>query len=55
MVLPIYMYQTAFQDYANPLRFAYGATISNAIVAISIVMILISNYTGQQFNVGDKT
>ena len=49
MVLPIYMYITAFQDYRNPERFAYGATISNAIVAISIVMILIANQIGRGF------
>ncbi len=43
MVLSIYMYQTAFDDYRNPLRFAYGAAISNAIVLISILLIILSN------------
>lgn len=43
MVLSIYMYQTAFDDYRNPLRFAYGAAISNAIVLISIALIMLSN------------
>lgn len=43
MVLSIYMYQTAFDDYRNPLRFAYGASISNAIVLISIALIILSN------------
>jgi raffinose/stachyose/melibiose transport system permease protein len=51
MVLPIYMYQTAFQDYTNPERFAYGATISNAIVIVSVTMILISNQIGRGFQV----
>ena len=54
MVLPIYMYQTAFQDYRNPQRFAYGATISNAIVVISVVMILISNQIGRGLHVEDE-
>jgi raffinose/stachyose/melibiose transport system permease protein len=53
MVLPIYMYQTAFQDYRNPERFAYGATISNAIVLISVVMILIANQIGRGFQAED--
>jgi raffinose/stachyose/melibiose transport system permease protein len=47
------MYQTAFQDYSNPLRFAYGASISNAIVIISIVLILISNTVSKQFKSGE--
>lgn len=42
MVLPIYMYQTAFQNYTNPMRFAYGAAISNTIVVISLVLIAFS-------------
>ncbi|WP_020612994.1 carbohydrate ABC transporter permease [Sediminispirochaeta bajacaliforniensis] len=42
MVLPIFMYQTAFQNYANEMRFAYGAAISNAIVLISLVLIAFS-------------
>ncbi|MGM0432679.1 MAG: carbohydrate ABC transporter permease [Spirochaetota bacterium] len=42
MVLPIYMYQTAFQNYTNPMRFAYGAAISNTIVVISLVLIALS-------------
>jgi raffinose/stachyose/melibiose transport system permease protein len=43
MVLSIFMYQTAFDDYRNPLRFAYGAAISNAIVLISVALIVLSN------------
>ena len=49
MVLPIFMYQVAFQDYSNPMRFAFGAAISNVIVAISIAMILLSNFIGRKF------
>ncbi len=45
MVLPIFMYQTAFQDYTNPMRFAYGSAISNSIVLISVILILISKRT----------
>ncbi len=53
MVLPIFMYQTAFQDYRNPMRFAYGSAISNAIVLISMAMILVSNWVGSKFNAGE--
>jgi len=54
MVLPIFMYQTAFQDYRNEMRFAYGSAISNAIVVISMVMILVSNWIGSKFNTGEE-
>lgn len=54
MVLPIYMYQVAFQDFTNSMRFGYGSAISNAIVAISIVMIMISNWVGKKFNAGEE-
>lgn len=46
MVLPIFMYQKAFQDRSNPLRFAYGASISNVIVMISVAIILVANFIG---------
>jgi len=49
-VLPIYMYETAFRDYTNSMRFAYGAAISNAIVVLSVAMIGISNWIGKHFN-----
>ena len=48
LVLPIFMYETAFRDYADPTRFAYGSTISNAIVVISLVMIVLSNFIGKR-------
>ncbi len=54
MVLPIFMYQTAFQDYSNPLRFAYGAAISNATVLISVIFIVISNYIHKKVNVNEE-
>jgi raffinose/stachyose/melibiose transport system permease protein len=50
MVLPIYMYITAFQDYANEVRFAYGAAISNMIVFISIGLIILSNFIGRKLD-----
>ncbi len=54
MVLPIFMYQTAFQDYANDMRFAYGSAISNAIVFISVILIGISNFIGKKLNAGEE-
>ena len=54
MVLPIYMYQTAFQDYRNDMRYAYGSAISNAIVIISIALIMISNWVGKKLNTGEE-
>ena len=55
MVLPIHMYQTAFEDYTNPMRFAYGASISNAIVFISIVLILFSNWISRRVGDGEAS
>ncbi len=53
MVLPIFMYQTAFQDYSNSMRFAFGSAISNAIVFISIGLILFSNFIGKRLKAGE--
>lgn len=53
-VLPIMMYRIAFQDYSNPMRFAYGAAISNAIVLISVTMILISNVIGKKLGSNEE-
>ncbi|MBI9104222.1 MAG: sugar ABC transporter permease [Spirochaetales bacterium] len=55
MVLPIFMYQTAFQDYSNPMRFAYGSSISNMIVMISVGLIMFSNFVGRKFNAGEES
>ncbi len=52
-VLAIFMYRTAFQDYANEMRFAYGAAISNIIVAISVSLIVLSNYIGRKLHAGE--
>ena len=54
MVLPIFMYQTAFQDYSNQMRFAFGSAISNGIVFISVVLILFSNFIGKKLNAGEE-
>ncbi len=54
MVLPIFMYQTAFQDYSNQMRFAFGSAISNAIVFISILLIMLSNFIGKKLNAGEE-
>ncbi|OHD24046.1 MAG: ABC transporter [Spirochaetes bacterium RBG_16_67_19] len=53
-VLPIFMYRTAFQDYSNPMRFAYGSAISNVIVFISMALILLSNYVGRKLRAGEE-
>ena len=53
MILPILMYQTAFQDYVNPMRFAYGAAISTAMVVISMIFIVISNLVGRRMHVDE--
>ena len=53
MVLPIFMYQTAFQDYSNTMRFAFGSAISNTIVVISVVLILFSRAVAKRLNAGD--
>jgi raffinose/stachyose/melibiose transport system permease protein len=54
MVLPIFMYQTAFDDYRNPMRFAYGSAISNAIVFISVALILLSNFIAKKLHAGEE-
>jgi len=52
-VLPIFMYRTAFQDYSNDMRFAYGSAISNAIVVISVALILFSNWVTAKLSPGE--
>jgi raffinose/stachyose/melibiose transport system permease protein len=54
MVLPIFMYQTAFDDYSNPMRFAYGSAISNGIVFISVALILLSDFIGKKLGAGEE-
>lgn len=53
-VLPIFMYRTAFQNYVNPLRFAYGSAISNTVVLISIIMIFFSNWIGKKLGTDEE-
>jgi len=48
MVLPIFMYQSAFQNYTNEMRFAYGSAISNMIVLISLILIGISKLVSRK-------
>ena len=50
MVLPIYMYQTAFQDYTSEVRFAYGSAISNMIIVVSVLLILFSNWVSKKLS-----
>ena len=54
MVLSIFMYQTAFKNYNNPMRFAYGTAISNAIVVLSILFISISNFLNKKIYKGEE-
>ena len=42
------------QDFNNPSRFAYGSAISNAIVLISIGLIMLSNWIGRQLNADEE-
>jgi raffinose/stachyose/melibiose transport system permease protein len=53
-VLPIFMYRTAFNNAKDPMRFAYGATISNIVVCISILMILFSNWVGKKLGTEEE-
>jgi raffinose/stachyose/melibiose transport system permease protein len=53
-VLPIFMYRTAFQDYSNAMRFAYGSAISNIIVVVSVALIVLSNYIGRRLHAGEE-
>ncbi len=50
LVLPVFMYQTAFMDYNSDLRFAYGATIANTIIFISVGLILLSRFIGRKLD-----
>lgn len=53
-VLPIFMYRTAFGNAKDPLRFAYGATISNTVVLISMIMIVISKWVGKKLGTEEE-
>lgn len=53
-VLPIYMYRVAFNNAKDPQRFAYGATISNIVVLISVLLISFSNWVGDKLGTGEE-
>jgi raffinose/stachyose/melibiose transport system permease protein len=53
-VLPLLMYRVAFNDFTNPLRFAYGAAISNTVVLISIILIMFSNFIGKKLGTDEE-
>lgn len=53
-VLPIFMYRTAFNNAKDPMRFAYGATISNIVVCISLLLIGFSNWVGKKFGTDEE-
>lgn len=53
-VLPIFMYRVAFNNARDPMRFSYGATISNLVVLISILLILFSNWIGKKLGTDEE-
>ena len=53
-VLPLFMYRTAFQNYGDPMRFAYGSAISNIVVLISLIMITCSTVIGKKLGTEDE-
>ncbi len=53
-VLPIFMYRMAFNTAKDPMRFAYGATISNIVVMISVVLIMFSNWVGKKLGTDEE-
>ncbi|MCQ2595193.1 MAG: sugar ABC transporter permease [Treponemataceae bacterium] len=53
-VLPIFMYRTSFNNAGDPMRYAYGATISNIVVLISVCLICFSNWVGKQLGTDEE-
>lgn len=53
-VLPIFMYRVAFNNAADPMRYANGATISNIVVLISILLIMFSNWVGKKLGTDEE-
>ena len=53
-VLPIYMYRISFNNAKDPMRYAYGATISNIVVIISILLIMFSNWVGKKLGTDEE-
>lgn len=54
IVLPIYMYNYAFRMNADD-SYSYGSAISNVIVALSIGLILISNWVSKKTGSGEAS
>lgn len=54
LVLPVFMYETAFNEVSNPTRFAYGAAIANTIVLISVSLILVSRFIHKKLDVSEE-
>ena len=48
------MYRVAFGNAKDPMRFAYGATISNIIVLISVIMIMFSKFVGKKLGTDEE-
>jgi raffinose/stachyose/melibiose transport system permease protein len=53
-VLPIYMYRISFNNAKDPMRYAYGARISNIVVIISILLIMFSNWVGKKLGTDEE-
>ena len=53
-VLPIYMYRVSFNNAGDNMRYAYGATISNIVVVISILLIIFSNWVGKKLGTDEE-
>lgn len=53
-VLPIYMYRISFNNAKDPMRYAYGATVANIIVLISILLIQFSNWVGAKLGTNEE-
>lgn len=53
-VLPIYMYRISFNNAKDPMRYAYGATVSNIVVVISVILIMFSNWVGKKLGTDEE-
>ena len=48
------MYRISFNNAKDPMRYAYGATISNIVVIISILLIMFSNWVGKKLGTDEE-
>lgn len=53
-VLPIYMYRISFNNAKDPMRYAYGATVANIVVFISVLLIMFSNWVGKKLGTDEE-